>query len=100
MEVVAGPGARVIGLGGALEDGLFAHDGQITKRPVRALALSALGARGGELLWDVGAGSGSMGIEWLLSHPSMRAMAFEARADARRGSRRMRWGWGCRACGW
>jgi precorrin-6Y C5,15-methyltransferase (decarboxylating) len=61
-----------------LPDKLFAHDGQMTKRPVRALTLSALAPRAGELLWDIGAGSGSIGIEWLLTHPDNRAMAFEA----------------------
>lgn len=50
-----------------LPDALFKHDGQITKRPVRALTLSALAPRAGELLWDIGAGSGSIGIEWLLA---------------------------------
>lgn len=57
------------GLPGAsgLPDGLFEHDGQITKRPVRALTLSALAPRAGEILWDIGAGSGSIGIEWLLA---------------------------------
>lgn len=50
-----------------LPDALFAHDGQITKRPVRALTLSALAPRAGEVLWDIGAGSGSIGIEWLLA---------------------------------
>ncbi|HSF65348.1 MAG TPA: precorrin-6y C5,15-methyltransferase (decarboxylating) subunit CbiE [Paracoccaceae bacterium] len=57
------------GLPGAtgLPDELFAHDGQITKRPVRALTLSALAPRRGEVLWDIGAGSGSIGIEWLLA---------------------------------
>ncbi|WP_309663852.1 precorrin-6y C5,15-methyltransferase (decarboxylating) subunit CbiE [Tabrizicola sp.] len=50
-----------------LPDALFAHDGQITKRPVRALTLSALAPRAGETLWDIGAGSGSIGIEWLLA---------------------------------
>lgn len=59
-------------------DALFQHDGQITKRPVRALTLSALAPRPGELLWDIGAGSGSIGIEWLLAHPANRAIAFEA----------------------
>ena len=71
----------MIGLGGGLEDGLFAHDGQITKREVRAVTLAALGARRGELLWDVGAGAGSVAIEWLLLHPSLRAVAVEARAE-------------------
>jgi precorrin-6B C5,15-methyltransferase / cobalt-precorrin-6B C5,C15-methyltransferase len=50
-----------------LPDDLFQHDGQITKRPVRALTLSALAPRHGETLWDIGAGSGSVGIEWLLA---------------------------------
>ncbi len=49
-----------------LPDDLFQHDGQLTKRPVRALTLSALAPRKGEVLWDIGAGSGSIGIEWLL----------------------------------
>ena len=61
-----------------LSDALFDHDGQITRRPVRALTLSALAPRTGEMLWDVGAGSGSIGIEWLLAHPANRALAFEA----------------------
>ena len=56
----------------------FASDGQITKRPVRALTLSALAPCAGELLWDIGAGSGSIGIEWLLAHPANRACAIEA----------------------
>ncbi|MEK9211978.1 precorrin-6y C5,15-methyltransferase (decarboxylating) subunit CbiE [Sphingomonas sp. 2378] len=60
-----------------LEDNWFDHDGQITKRPVRALALSALAPRPGELLWDIGTGSGSVAIEWLLSDPTTRAVGFE-----------------------
>lgn len=60
----AGPG---IPRASGLPDDLFAHDGQITKRPVRALTLSALAPRVGEVLWDIGAGSGSVGIEWLLA---------------------------------
>lgn len=50
-----------------LPDTHFLHDGQLTKRPVRALTLSALAPRAGEVLWDIGAGSGSIGIEWLLA---------------------------------
>ncbi|MCJ2189006.1 precorrin-6y C5,15-methyltransferase (decarboxylating) subunit CbiE [Novosphingobium beihaiensis] len=61
-----------------LPDGLFDHDGQITKRPIRALTLSALAPVPGETLWDIGAGSGSIGIEWLLAHPANRAFAIEA----------------------
>jgi len=76
IEITAGQGlARTSGL----DDALFAHDGQITKRPVRALTLSALAPRGGELLWDIGAGSGSISIEWCLA--GGRALAFELRAD-------------------
>jgi len=61
-----------------LPDDLFDHDGQITKRPIRALTLSALAPRPGETLWDIGAGSGSIGIEWLLAHPANHALAIEA----------------------
>ena len=62
-----------------LADDLFAHDGQITKRPVRALALSALAPRPRELLWDIGAGSGSISVEWALCGGA--AIAVEARED-------------------
>ncbi|APE44948.1 cobalamin biosynthesis bifunctional protein CbiET [Sulfitobacter alexandrii] len=61
-----------------LPDDLFANDGQITKRPVRALTLSALGPRPGETLWDIGAGSGSISVEWCLA--GGRAEAFEKHA--------------------
>ncbi|MEJ5976373.1 precorrin-6y C5,15-methyltransferase (decarboxylating) subunit CbiE [Novosphingobium sp. PS1R-30] len=70
-------------------DALFEHDGQITKAPVRALTLSALAPRAGEMLWDIGAGSGSIAIEWLLAHPANRACAVEAdpvRADRARAN--------------
>lgn len=50
-----------------LPDDVFAHDGQITKRPIRALTLSALAPRPGEALWDIGAGSGSVSVEWCLA---------------------------------
>lgn len=62
-----------------LPDDLFAHDGQITKRPVRALTLSALAPRAGEHLWDLGAGSGSIAVEWCLAGGT--ASAVERRAD-------------------
>lgn len=61
-----------------LADAMFAHDGQITKRPLRALTLSALAPRAGEVLWDLGAGSGSVSIEFLLAAPSSVAHAVEA----------------------
>jgi precorrin-6B C5,15-methyltransferase / cobalt-precorrin-6B C5,C15-methyltransferase len=81
IEVVAAPGARVIARTAGLADALFEHDGQITKREIRAVTLSALASRRGELLWDIGAGAGSVAIEWLLADPSLRAAAIEARAD-------------------
>jgi len=61
--------ARGIGLprGFGLPDDAFAHDGQITKRPIRALTLSSLAPRPGERLWDIGAGSGSISVEWCLA---------------------------------
>ena len=71
-----------------LPDDLFQHDGQISKRPVRALTLSALAPRAGEMLWDIGAGSGSIGIEWLLAGGA-RVEALEAdptRAARARGN--------------
>ncbi|MCZ7446721.1 precorrin-6y C5,15-methyltransferase (decarboxylating) subunit CbiE [Agrobacterium rhizogenes] len=77
IEVVADEGARVLPFANGLDDGLFEHDGQITKREIRAVTLSSLAPRRGELLWDIGAGSGSIGIEWMLSHPSLRAIAIE-----------------------
>ena len=61
-----------------LPDSAFKHDGQLTKRDVRAMTLARLAPVPGELLWDVGAGSGSIGIEWMRTHPSCRALAIEA----------------------
>ncbi|MGJ5177682.1 precorrin-6y C5,15-methyltransferase (decarboxylating) subunit CbiE [Bradyrhizobium oligotrophicum] len=88
LEVVAEPDALVIPLTSGLADDLFEHDGQMTKRDVRAVTLSALAPRPGELLWDVGLGSGSVAIEWLLRHGSLRAIGIEARQD--RADRAMR----------
>jgi precorrin-6Y C5,15-methyltransferase (decarboxylating) len=81
IEVTAAPAARVLTLAPGLADNLFEHDGQITKREIRAVTLSSLAARRGELLWDIGAGSGSVAIEWMLADPAMRAIAVEERAD-------------------
>jgi precorrin-6Y C5,15-methyltransferase (decarboxylating) len=66
-----------------LPDAAFDTDGQLTKAEVRAVTLAALAPVPGQLLWDVGAGSGSVGIEWMRSDPSCRAVAIEARADRR-----------------
>ena len=81
IEVEAAPGARVLARTSGLPDELFEHDGQITKREIRAMTLAALSPRRGELLWDVGAGAGSVAIEWMLADPSLRAIAIEARSD-------------------
>jgi precorrin-6Y C5,15-methyltransferase (decarboxylating) len=81
IEVVAEPGAPILSLAAGLPDDLFENDGQITKREIRAVTLSALAPRKGGLLWDVGAGSGSVGIEWMLRHPANRTIAVEARED-------------------
>lgn len=64
-----------------LPDDVFAHDGQLTKRHVRALTLAALAPRYGEHLWDIGGGAGSVAIEWCLSHPSTSATVVEMRSD-------------------
>ena len=78
ITVVPLPGARVLPLTPGLDDALFEHDGQITKSDIRALTLCALAPRRHELLWDIGAGSGSIGIEWMLADPSLRTIAVEA----------------------
>lgn len=61
-----------------LADACFESDGQLSRRDVRAGALARLAPRPGHLLWDVGAGAGSVGIEWLRAHPTTRAVAVEA----------------------
>jgi precorrin-6Y C5,15-methyltransferase (decarboxylating) len=79
-------GAQGIARSSGLPDALFVHDGQLTKRPVRALALSALSPRPGERLWDIGAGSGSISIEWALCGGT--AIAVEARGERAANIRR------------
>jgi precorrin-6Y C5,15-methyltransferase (decarboxylating) len=85
IEIVASPEARILPLAPGLADDLFEHDGQITKREIRALTLSALAPRRGDLLWDIGAGAGSIAIEWMLADPSLRALAIES--DPERAAR-------------
>jgi precorrin-6Y C5,15-methyltransferase (decarboxylating) len=82
VEVVANPGARPIPFTGGLPDSYYENDGQLTKREIRAVTLSSLRPGAGELMWDVGAGSGSIGIEWLLAHPANKAIGIE-RDEAR-----------------
>ena len=77
LDLAAGEGARILPFSAGIEDALFEHDGQITKREIRAVTLSALAPRHGELLWDIGAGAGSIGIEWMLADPSLKAIAIE-----------------------
>jgi precorrin-6Y C5,15-methyltransferase (decarboxylating) len=78
IECTALPGARVFGEVPGLPDQAYAHDGQLTKREVRAVTLAHLAPRPGETLWDVGAGAGSIAIEWMRAHRSCWAVAVEA----------------------
>ena len=71
-----------------LPDDYFENDGQLTKREIRAVTLSSLQPGAGRLLWDVGAASGSIGIEWLLAHPSNTAIGIER--DVERAARAAR----------
>ena len=81
IEMVAELEAIIIPLAPGLDDDFFEHDGQLTKREVRAVTLSSLQPLQGQLLWDIGLGAGSVAIEWLLRHPSLRAIGIEARSD-------------------
>ena len=82
IECVADSDATFAPRTPGLADELYEHDGQLTKREVRAVTVAALGPVPGQLLWDVGAGCGSIGIEWMRTHPECRAIAIEP--DARR----------------
>ncbi|WP_433462247.1 precorrin-6y C5,15-methyltransferase (decarboxylating) subunit CbiE [Spirillospora sp. CA-128828] len=77
VECVPGPDAAPLARTPGLPDDAFEHDGQITKSEVRAVTLSRLAPLPGELLWDVGAGSGSVAIEWARAHPACEAIAIE-----------------------
>lgn len=81
VEVVADAGTVPLPVVAGLPDDAFEDDGQLTKRDVRAATLARLAPLPGQLLWDVGAGAGSIGIEWMRTHPSCRAVAVEARPD-------------------
>ena len=80
IECLAEPATPRLSRLAGLPDSAFQHDGQLTKRDVRAVTLARLAPTPGELLWDVGAGSGSIGIEWMRAHPSCRALAIETDA--------------------
>ncbi len=83
VDCVAAPGAAHLPRVPGLPDDTFAHDGQITKREVRAATLAALAPASGQLLWDVGAGCGSIAIEWLRAARGARAFAIERDAARR-----------------
>lgn len=85
IECVADASARPLGVAPGLPDEAFENDGQLTRRDLRASAVSRLAPAAGELLWDVGAGAGSVGIEWMRTLPSCRTIAVEA--DAARAER-------------
>ncbi|MGW0198061.1 precorrin-6y C5,15-methyltransferase (decarboxylating) subunit CbiE, partial [Nonomuraea sp. NPDC003201] len=81
LECVPAPGAEPLPRVPGLPDAAFEHDGQLTKREVRAVSLSRLAPLPGQTLWDVGAGAGSIAVEWMRSHPACAAVAIESRAD-------------------
>jgi len=81
IEVIAEPEATIVPLALGLDDDFFEHDGQLTKREIRAVTLSSLRPLQGQLLWDIGLGAGSVAIEWLLQHSSLRAIGIETRSD-------------------
>jgi precorrin-6Y C5,15-methyltransferase (decarboxylating) len=82
IECEIAPGAPLLPRTPGLPDDAYSStEGQLTKRHVRAITLAALQPLPGQLLWDVGAASGSIGIEWLRAEPSGRAIAIERRAD-------------------
>ncbi len=81
VELVADAGAIVHARVPGLPDAAFVNDGQLTKREVRAATLAALMPMAGQLLWDVGAGSGSVAIEWLRAAPNTRALAVEHKPE-------------------
>jgi precorrin-6Y C5,15-methyltransferase (decarboxylating) len=83
IECAGEPGAPILARTPGLPDGAYDSDGALTKWPVRAATLAALAPTPGALLWDVGAGSGSIAIEWLRAEATARAIAVERRVDRR-----------------
>ncbi|MFG3527204.1 precorrin-6y C5,15-methyltransferase (decarboxylating) subunit CbiE [Streptomyces sp. NPDC047917] len=77
VECRRAPEALRLGAVPGLPDAAYEHDGQLTKRHIRAATLGVLAPAPGELLWDVGGGSGSIAIEWMRTHPSCRAITVE-----------------------
>jgi len=83
VECVAGPDAVLLPRSPGLPDEAFRHDGQMTKREVRAATLAALAPVPGQLLWDIGAGCGSVAVEWMRAAARARAVAIERKAERR-----------------
>jgi precorrin-6B C5,15-methyltransferase / cobalt-precorrin-6B C5,C15-methyltransferase len=81
ISCIASPKAKIFSRLAGLPDEAFIHDGQMTKREVRAATLSALAPAPDQLLWDIGAGCGSVSIEWMRSTRGCEAIAFEHNAD-------------------
>jgi precorrin-6B C5,15-methyltransferase / cobalt-precorrin-6B C5,C15-methyltransferase len=77
VECLAGDGAAIRARVPGLPDDAYRHDGQLTKREVRAATIAALAPTPGQRLWDVGAGCGSIAIEWLRCHRTLTATAIE-----------------------
>ncbi|MFD7662399.1 precorrin-6y C5,15-methyltransferase (decarboxylating) subunit CbiE [Streptomyces sp. NPDC059788] len=85
LDCARAPEALRLSAAPGLPDAAYEHDGQLTKRHIRAATLAALAPAPGELLWDIGGGSGSIGIEWMRTHRACRAVAVER--DAVRAGR-------------
>jgi precorrin-6Y C5,15-methyltransferase (decarboxylating) len=81
ITCVRDPQTLLLPLVPGLPDAAYEHDGALTKRHIRAATLAALAPTPGGLLWDIGAGSGSIAIEWLRAERTARAIAVEARTD-------------------
>jgi len=81
VECLAAPDAPLLGHTPGLPDDAYDNDGQLTKREVRAITLARLVPVPGQLLWDVGGGTGTVGIEWMRSHPRCQAISIEPRAE-------------------
>ena len=88
IEVATATDARIVTLAPGLPDVWFDNDGQLTKAEIRALTLASLAPKAGELLWDIGLGAGSVGIEWCLRHPRNRCIGIEERPERAERARR------------
>jgi precorrin-6B C5,15-methyltransferase / cobalt-precorrin-6B C5,C15-methyltransferase len=81
VHCIAGPQAKIFSRVAGLPDEAFIHDGQLTKREVRAATLAALAPAADQVLWDIGAGCGSVSIEWMRSTRGCEAFAIEHNED-------------------